>query len=447
MASRLTTPALGSTSRSLHATTHRPERPTGHHRVILTSALPKPETNEPSTSQPNPYLSQPLRASLAALAACSLVAASPVMVPHSAIAATDNAKVGTCVLSKCQNALANCLGDVKCVENLVCLQTCTTAPDETACQIKCGDLYADKAVDVFNTCAVSEQKCVPQKVDEGLFPIPTDCALDKNFDLTAFQGRWYITAGLNPLFDSFPCQEHFFATPPGKEGVVYAEINWRVPLGQEGDFIQRSTMQRFVQQPENPAILFNHDNEYLHYQDDWYIIGSKPDEYVFVYYRGQNDAWKGYGGATVYTRQKSLPVELIPELQAQAEAAGLDWSQFQLTDNTCPPKAPPKGPLEELQEDLAVAERFVETGVEPRLQSFGRGFTGLEREIEEVAEEVVREVEDEEAVIAAELKREAQAAQRLVKRFRMEAEMDIPIWLQKLPLPIRELIMPMPMKY
>ena len=33
-----------------------------------------------------------------------------------------------------------------------------------------------------------------------------------------------------------------------------------------------------------------------------YIIASKPDEYVFVYYRGQNDAWKGYGGATVYTR-------------------------------------------------------------------------------------------------------------------------------------------------
>ena len=31
-----------------------------------------------------------------------------------------------------------------------------------------------------------------------------------------FTGRWYITAGLNPLFDTFPCQEHYFGVPePG----------------------------------------------------------------------------------------------------------------------------------------------------------------------------------------------------------------------------------------
>jgi hypothetical protein len=33
-----------------------------------------------------------------------------------------------------------------------------------------------------------------------------------------------------------------------------------------------------------------------------YILAYKPDDYVFIYYRGQNDAWVGYGGATVYTR-------------------------------------------------------------------------------------------------------------------------------------------------
>ena len=52
----------------------------------------------------------------------------------------------------------------------------------------------------------------------------------------------------------------------------------------------------------NPAVLWNHDNEYLHYNDDWYILASKPDEYLLIYYKGNNDAWKGYGGATVYTR-------------------------------------------------------------------------------------------------------------------------------------------------
>ena len=32
------------------------------------------------------------------------------------------------------------------------------------------------------------------------------------------QGRWYITAGLNPLFDQFDCQEHYFGVPePGAD--------------------------------------------------------------------------------------------------------------------------------------------------------------------------------------------------------------------------------------
>lgn len=52
----------------------------------------------------------------------------------------------------------------------------------------------------------------------------------------------------------------------------------------------------------SPAYLRNDNNKYLNYTDDWYILASKPDEYVVIYYKGNNDAWKGYGGATVYTR-------------------------------------------------------------------------------------------------------------------------------------------------
>jgi violaxanthin de-epoxidase len=38
-----------------------------------------------------------------------------------------------------------------------------------------------------------------------------------------------------------------------------------------------------------------------------YILASKPDSYVVIYYKGTNDAWDGYGGATVYTRARQLP--------------------------------------------------------------------------------------------------------------------------------------------
>lgn len=59
-----------------------------------------------------------------------------------------------------------------------------------------------------------------------------------------------------------------------------------------------------VQVKDTQGLLLNHDNvEPLHYEDDWFIVAADPDKYIFVYYKGNNDAWKGYGGSTVYTRQ------------------------------------------------------------------------------------------------------------------------------------------------
>ena len=56
------------------------------------------------------------------------------------------------------------------------------------------------------------------------------------------------------------------------------------------------------QNEERPGQLRNDGNDFLSYTDDWYILGWKKDAYAVIYYKGNNDAWKGYGGATVYTR-------------------------------------------------------------------------------------------------------------------------------------------------
>ena len=57
-----------------------------------------------------------------------------------------------------------------------------------------------------------------------------------------------------------------------------------------------------VQEEGKPGHLHNGDNEFLNYTDDWYVLDFKPDQYAVIYYRGNNDAWAGYGGLTVYTR-------------------------------------------------------------------------------------------------------------------------------------------------
>ena len=121
--------------------------------------------------------------------------------PFSASAAmSDPAAVGRCVVSQCTGKLARCLTSPKCAANLVCINSCTGRKDESECQIRCGDLFENEVVGDFNACAVSQKKCVPQRQDDGAYPEPSPEAIVKRFDTRVFDGRWYISAGLNDAF-------------------------------------------------------------------------------------------------------------------------------------------------------------------------------------------------------------------------------------------------------
>jgi violaxanthin de-epoxidase len=52
---------------------------------------------------------------------------------------------------------------------------------------------------------------------------------------------------------------------------------------------------------------------------------------------GSNDAWDGYGGAFLYTRQPTVDPKLVPRLEKAVERMRLKyrWSDFVLTDNSC----------------------------------------------------------------------------------------------------------------
>ena len=125
-------------------------------------------------------------------------------------------------------------------------------------------------------------------------------------------------------------------------GKFIAKINWCIEEP-DGECFNRDAVQTFVQDPSNPAHLINHDNDYLHYQDDWYILDYATDDnkegvppFAFVYYRGENDAWVGYGGAVVYTRDSKLPEVLLPRLREAAKKVNFDFDKdFEITDNTC----------------------------------------------------------------------------------------------------------------
>jgi len=119
-------------------------------------------------------------------------------------------------------------------------------------------------------------------------------------------------------------------------------------------------------------------------------IENTPDDYVFVYYRGRNDAWDGYGGAVVYTRSAVLPESIVPELEKAAKNVGRDFSKFIKTNNTCGPEP-------------SLVER-------------------LEKKVEEGEEIIVREVEQLEEEVEKVEKTEVSLFQKLVEGFKVFQE-------------------------
>ncbi|XP_074373311.1 violaxanthin de-epoxidase, chloroplastic-like [Apium graveolens] len=293
-------------------------------------------------------------AAVALVLACTFV-----IIPNAD--AVDALKTCTCLLKECRVELAKCIANPSCAANVACLQTCNNRPDETECQIKCGDLFENSVVDQFNECAVSRKKCVPRKSDVGEFPVPAADVLVKSFNINDFTGKWFITSGLNPTFDAFDCQLHEFYTEGNK---LVGNLSWRIGTP-DGGFFNRSAVQKFVQDPSQPGILYNHDNEYLHYEDDWYVLSSKlegtPEDYLFVYYRGKNDAWDGYGGAFVYTRSAVLPESIVPELEKASKNVGRDFNTFIRTNNTCGPEPPL---IDRLEKTAEAGERTIIREVE-----------------------------------------------------------------------------------
>lgn len=269
--------------------------------------------------------------------------------------------------------------------------------------MRCGDLFENDVVGVFNTCAVSQKKCVPQKANENEYPLPSMASQVKKFDTSIWNGRWYISAGLNKVFDTFDCQVHFFTSP--QPGTIFGKINWRINEP-DGEIFAKNTLQKFVQDPKNPAHLINHDNDYLHYKDDWYIIDYEPNDFVLVYYQGSNDAWDGYGGAFLYTRESTVRPELVPRLEKAVASMGLkyQWSDFVITDNTCKDQAKSSIVLreefakrlllteeEQLQQQLTILRNVAVNTISSEEKGLEKSIQFLEKEVEIFERELVKD--------------------------------------------------------
>lgn len=88
------------------------------------------------------------------------------------------------------------------------------------------------------------------------------CVLDAG----TFLGLFFVSCFLKRTK-----QVHFFNSP--SNGKLVGKLNWRIKEP-DGEFFTRDVVQKFQQDPSNPAHLVNKDNDYLHYRgkDDKALI-------------------------------------------------------------------------------------------------------------------------------------------------------------------------------
>lgn len=152
-------------------------------------------------------------------------------------------------------------------------------------------------------------------------------------------------------------------------------------------------------------------------------IENKPDDYIFVYYRGRNDAWDGYGGAVLYTRSAVLPETIIPELEKAAKSVGRDFNKFIRTDNTCGPEPSLverlEKKVEEGEETIAREVEQLEGEVErvgrtemTLFQKLAEGFKALQED----EENFLRGLSEEEMDLLKQLEMEASEVEKLFGR-------------------------------
>lgn len=250
----------------------------------------------------------------------------------------------TCVLEHCALQLAECEANTICRVWSNCCRNCNVS--DTACQIRCGDLYeptnssSDKITE-FSICTISEHHCIARV--NATCQKPYIGSLVKSFDIKVdLIGKWYITRGFNTLFDCFDCQVHNFSydSRPSVSKPLIGDLKWNVKKNlsctENCEYFSREVLQTFSQDVHLPGHLMNYNNSIaeMHYSDDWYILYAS-NKAVLVYYCGCNDASCGYGGAVLYSRTPQLPQEEEIGLKIAVETANIPNFTF---DGMCIPK-------------------------------------------------------------------------------------------------------------
>lgn len=143
-----------------------------------------------------------------------------------------------------------------------------------------------------------DNKCVPKYPDDGkCISNPYTDGLKNLTTVDVLEGKWWVTKGLNPHFDSIPCQ-HADIFYDSKQKTWVNNVTWLNTMKPKPDII--GTQCPVYMEPNQPGVFVN-GYPAINQTEPWIVVSMPHPDWAMVLWCGDNPVLK-YAGAILLSR-------------------------------------------------------------------------------------------------------------------------------------------------
>jgi len=233
-----------------------------------------------------------------------------------------------CMLTRCGSETLACLTDRMCLKALACIGPCG---DDQACTFHCISNYETPLFHALNKCNIHDAGCIVLKEPETV----SSCGGGEEvaipaLDINDMMGQWFITMGLSPIYDCFPCQIFTFARD-SRDGRPMVYMDYQVDRV-FGDTVNKTVIE-YIEQPDGDKeglLIFGGYQNGLYHSERWRIL-KFDKQFMIAAYCGTMTSWV-YNGAVVLTKNPRVNKDLAFRIREALVLNGFKTEDF------CSPK-------------------------------------------------------------------------------------------------------------
>ena len=159
--------------------------------------------------------------------------------------------------------------------------------------------------------------------DDGVCKVDTTSGQTNLTDPSTIEGKWWVIKGVNPHYDSFPCQINRYSFDKSSQQWIN-NVTWVNTYEKERPVIG------IIPSVTAPYPgYFVHEYPSLNQTEPWVVISKPSEDYMLMLWCGHNPVMK-YAGGILLSKNKNyadMPKWVADELREAVAAHGIDFDK------------------------------------------------------------------------------------------------------------------------